>query len=73
MSSLFPEMDEHLRRQAAISDALARRQVCQESLKRPPCRQKVLLSGMDCLAGQQDLFVADGPPRVDIKEDQDCE
>jgi len=64
LSSLFPEMDEDLRRQAAVADALAQRLDYQESLRRPLCRQKALLTGMDCLAGQQDLFVADGPPDV---------
>lgn len=27
-----------------------------------PCRQKPLFAGLDCLAGQQDLFSTDGPP-----------
>lgn len=27
-----------------------------------PARQRVLLAGMDCLAGQRDLFDTDGPP-----------
>ena len=62
MCSLFPAMAEDLRRQAAKADALARRLDYQESLRRPPCRQKALLTGMDCLAGQQDLFATDGPP-----------
>jgi len=57
-------MAEDLRRQAAIADALARRLDYQESLRRPPSRQKVFLSGMDCLAGQQDLFATDGPADV---------
>jgi hypothetical protein len=55
-------MAEDLRRQAAIVDAVAERQAYQESLRQSPCRQKALLSGMDCLAGQQDLFATDGPP-----------
>ena len=62
MSSLFPEMAEDLRRQAAMADASARRLDYQESLRRPPCRQKALLTGMDCLAEQEDLFATDGPP-----------
>jgi hypothetical protein len=57
-------MADDLRRQAAIADALAERQAYEESLRRPPCSQKTLISGMDCLAGQEDLFVADGPPDV---------
>ena len=64
MSNLFPELAEDLRRQAAMADALARRLDYQESLRRPPCRQKALLTGMDCLAGQQDLFATDGPADV---------
>jgi hypothetical protein len=64
LSDLFPEMADDLRRQAAIADALAKRQAYEESLRNPPCRQKALLTGMDCLAGQQDLFAADGPADV---------
>ena len=55
-------MAEDLRRQAAIADILAERQAYEESLRQSPSRQKVLLSGMDCLEGQQDLFATDGPP-----------
>jgi hypothetical protein len=62
--NLFPAMAEDLRRQAAVADALAERLDYQESLRRPPCRQKALLSGLDCLEGQQDLFATDGPPDV---------
>ena len=47
-----------------MRDPAGRRLDYQESLRRPPCRQKVLLSGMDCLAGQEDLFATDGPPDV---------
>ena len=64
MSDLFPEMAEDLRRRAAIADALAERLDYQESLRHPPCRQKALFSGMDCLAGQEDLFATDGPPDI---------
>ena len=54
-------MAEDLRRQRRLSDALAGRLDYQESLRRPPCCQKALLNGMDCLAGQQDL-ICDGRP-----------
>ncbi len=57
-------MAEDLRRQAAEANALAQRLAYQEGLRCPPCRQKVLLTGMDCLAGQEDLFATDGPPDV---------
>jgi len=58
-------MAEDLRRQAAIADALAERQAYQESLRQSPSRQKALLSGLDCLEGQQDLFAIDGPVGYD--------
>jgi hypothetical protein len=36
-----------------------------------PCRQRVLLAGLDCLPGQQDLFPTDGGTDVPHRDDQD--
>ncbi len=30
-----------------------------------PVRQKTLLTGLDCLSGQQDLFPTDGMPEIE--------
>lgn len=60
MSSLFPEMADELRRQDLAARRSLEQGLYRDGLKRPPCRQKVLFSGMACLAEQKDLVSTDG-------------
>ncbi len=57
--SMFPEIEADRRLAAKIADAMLKKWLGYEE---PQPRQRVLLSGLDCLSGQIDLFQTDGDP-----------
>ena len=65
--SLFPEIEADRRIAAKIADAMLKKWLGYEE---PQPRQRVLLSGLDCLPGQMDLLPTDGEPDDDGPPDQ---
>ncbi|MGO9110717.1 MAG: hypothetical protein ACLP9L_15965 [Thermoguttaceae bacterium] len=60
MKSLFPEMEEDARQMQIIYEGLWRHMARGTEPYVPPEHQKTLLTGLDCLPGQENLFPTDG-------------